>query len=181
MPLVDDACICYHFYCWICVTHPLDTIPVRCCMMVVKEAEFGEEESPGTDAGRQAGLLILPHNPVEETLIFPFTTCAQPSRNNQNVERWVILNRRVRFHKQPATAGDNPIFLGNRHDVKEPGFVAMLSAWASHGKDLERATEVEHFDIIKDQNANGGNVGLVHQELLSACLNNQLSCLEMQF
>src|SRR5260370_25896989 len=46
------------------------------------------------------------------------------------------------FHKQPATAGDNPIFLGNRHDVKEPGFVAMLRS-EEHTSELQ-----SHLNLV---------------------------------
>src|SRR5436190_7523512 len=45
MSLVDDAFICHHFYLGIRAAQPLDTIPVRCCTMVIKKAAFSQEKS----------------------------------------------------------------------------------------------------------------------------------------
>ncbi len=72
MSLVDNPCICHHFYGGIRAAHPLDTTPVRCSATMIKQAAFGKEEGACTDAGCQVCVLILPGNPVKQALIMPF-------------------------------------------------------------------------------------------------------------
>src|SRR2546426_10000480 len=119
MSLVNDTFICHHFYLGIGAAHPFDATPVRCCAMMVKKTTFGQEESPRANTCRQVSVLVLLDNPIKESLIVPFTTCPLASRNKQNIERWMILDRCVWLDQQPSPAGNNLIFLGNRYNIEE--------------------------------------------------------------
>ncbi len=68
----------------------------------------------------------------------------------------MIVNRIMRFHQQPSTASDDLVFFSDGDDMEESGIVAVFSRWAGHRKNLEWAAEVEYFDIVEDEDANGG-------------------------
>src|ERR1700738_347987 len=101
------------------VAHPLDTIPVCCCPVIVKQTPLGEEEGSCTHTRRQVCMLILLGDPVKDTLVVPFTTRALSSRDNENIEGRMVVDYCVRLYKQSSPACNDLILLGNRQDGED--------------------------------------------------------------
>ncbi len=126
MPLVDDTRIRQHFYRRVALAHHLNGSPVRGGPVLVQQPTLGKQESPGADAGGQPGLLILLANPPQHTGIREFAEYVPP-RHHKDIQWWVILYGGLRLDQQPSAAGDDPVFFGNGHDLKE---LTMLAGFA---------------------------------------------------
>src|SRR5690606_13253567 len=85
--------------------------------------------------------------------------------------------RVVRLDQEPAATGDEPVLFGDRYHPEQPRLVVGHACWPGDREDLERPAEVEHFNIVEDQDAHGPNWALVrcHAYVLSGCASgNQL-------
>jgi hypothetical protein len=69
----------------------------------------------------------------------------------------VSLDGHVRLDQQTPTARDYLVLFGDCDDLKKPMFISLF-LWldrASHGEHLERATEIEDFNLVKEKNTYG--------------------------
>jgi hypothetical protein len=67
------------------------------------------------------------------------------------------------LNQQVATAGEKSVLFGDGEDAKKPVFITLFVRidQACCREHLERATEIEHLDIVEKQDANGWAL-LVH-------------------
>src|SRR5579859_977739 len=87
---------------------------------------------------------------------------ASPTRHDQNIQRWVVLDRGMRLDQQPAPTTDDPVFLSDRRNLKKPAIITGLTQWARHRKNLKGAAKIQYLDFIKDKYANGQCLCLAH-------------------
>jgi len=108
------------------LAHVLNTAPVCGGPVLVQQPALGKQVGPGANAGGQPGLLILSANPLQQMGMREGAVHV-PTRHHKDIQGWVILYGGPRLDQQPSAAGDDPVFFGNGHDLKE---LTMLAGFA---------------------------------------------------
>ena len=163
MALVDDARVVQQGDGGILAAHPVHAGPVRGGAATVQKAALGQQEGAGADAGRQFHVAILRRDPVEQPRVGALAARALAARHDQDVERRVVGDRVVRLHQQAAAAGDQPGLRRDRQRAEEARVVGVLPGRPRHREDLEGPAEIEHLDVVEDQDADGADASLAHR------------------
>jgi hypothetical protein len=107
--------------------------------------------------------LVRLSDPVEQAPILSFASRTLAAWHNENIQGRVLLNGHMWLNKQVATAGENLVLFGDGEHAKQPVFITLFVRidQARCREHLERATEIEHLDIVEKKDANGWSL-LVH-------------------
>src|SRR5215471_3373760 len=124
---------------------------------MVEQTKFCQQKCAGAYTGSQLSLLVLLANPVEQATILSLTSSALAAWHDENIQGRVLLNGHMWLNKQVATAGENPVLFCDGENAKQSVVIALFVRidHARCREYLERATEIEHLDIIEKKDTNG--------------------------
>src|SRR6185437_13264856 len=92
--------------------------------------------------------LCLTANPCEQPLVMHLATGAEPARQDEDVTTRCLLDRGARLHGETIPRAD-------RRRGEADGFHSewrRAGAKAGDTEHLERAGEVQNFDVVEDEN-----------------------------
>jgi hypothetical protein len=130
---------------------------VRRSPALVEQTKFCQQKRAGADTGSQLCTLVLLANPAEQAPILSLASRALTAWHNENIQGRVLLSGHMWLNKQVATAGENTVLFCDGEHAKQPVFIAVFVRidQARCREYLERATEIEHLDIIEKKDTNG--------------------------
>ena len=98
-------------------------------------------------------------DPGERRLVVQQRAGAEAAGHDEDVDRRRIGPRVVRHHLQPADGGNHVARAGDREGRERRVVVGPPRIGAGHGararEDFERPCEVEHLDIVEDEDTDG--------------------------
>src|SRR5262249_46598718 len=93
-------------------------------------------------------------DPRHHALVPDLLARSPSSRHDENVERRTGIERRIGDDAEASGGHDRVGILGKHEDLERRRLLAApVFAETRHGEHLERATEVEHVYVGKDQDA----------------------------
>src|SRR5262245_50227189 len=133
---------------------PVERAPMRGRPPSIEQSGLSEQQRPGTDRRQRFDLLRALRDPRHEALIADLLAGSPSPRHDEDVEARTRLERRVRNDAQTPRGHNRRDALRHQEDLEGRGVLAApCFIEASHREHFVRATEVEHLDIGKDQDA----------------------------
>ena len=117
--------------------------------LIVDESRRRQQECAGADTGGDLGCFVLSADPIEHLRIVFCHSCARSPWNDDHIEIGSVLEIEVWFDQQITPGGHDLVGLRHDLDVEEP---IGPTDCARRGKHFERAAEVEHLHLGKNEN-----------------------------
>src|SRR5262249_45251560 len=137
------------------LSHPVERAPVRGRPPSIEEAGLPEQHRAGADGCECLDFLGALRDPRHHALVADLRARSPSSRHDENVERRAGIERRVGNDAEPSGGHDRVGMLRKHEDLERRRLLtAAVLIEARHGEHFEGATEVEHLDVGKDQDAN---------------------------
>ena len=137
------------------IAHPIEPSPMGGCMQTVQESGGTEQHRAGANCRQHFYLCGAGTQPVEHDRIFQLLPETPSAWDDNNVYVGAIRKRVVRQDFHTARRSDRARALRHQKYLEGRGFFSpFLVVQPGDREHLEWPAEVEHFDILNEDNAN---------------------------
>jgi len=121
--------------------------------LAVQQAGGGEQERAGANACHKVNARVLLLDPGEDPGIRDLLAGTPTARNDHDTQVGMLIDGEVRLDQKAVAAAHHAARPGDDMDIVELGIVPGLPFGGRDREHLEWSAEVEHFDILEDQDA----------------------------
>ena len=142
--------------------------------MALQQTSPTQQEGSCADRGSERGLGVLCTNPVDQPGVIDFAAGTPAAGHEQQIDRWMVVDGIVRLHLQAAGGTHQSGALGQSEDGEGRLAAGPSAEPGCDREDLKGSTKVEHFHIVKEQDADIHVPFSIHSVSLSAYFHSTL-------